>query len=577
VPYLYKTARKEYVDDEFFVFDIETVKRRGDNEETITNATPRNFLFGAIYGANHHKVFYSIKDFKKEIEHKRYKNKILFAHNAEYDLSGIFGNIYKNLDPRAIFNGRFICANYNHITFADSFNIFPSSVGNIGKELGLQKMELEYELLPTNKRNITQEQIDYCIRDCEIVWKALQKIFQEAGAVRLTLAGLSLDFFRNTYLKHSIKFNDTYNDYFFNSYYGGRVEAFRLGKVKAYKYDVNSMYPFAMVKAIFPNPDKLKSKKEPSPTEAKYLIGRYEGVIHCQVEHEKSFIGLLPYKRDGKLIFPTGVFTGWWNFNEIRYAISTKRVKIIHVEEIVYAPPYETPFNDYVIDLYNKRKNSTGIYKSIYKLLMNSLYGKFAQRIKYETTYFPEIPYERIQLMKELERKFNIKLFSSKRKDCFIELEKANQYTKHTIPIFASYITSFARIELLKYLIKHEKDICYCDTDSIALTTKQKYNSSELGGLKMEPAIITEIRGNKNYIEIENNETKLKLKGVPKKHTKIQGKYRYQKMTKTKEALRRNTEAGTFNFVEKEISELYDKRIINKQKTEPHVIDENDA
>jgi hypothetical protein len=83
----------------------------------------------------------SVESFKKEFDNDIYKDKYVFAHNAEFDLTGIFGNIIKNVDRSAVFNGKFITANYKGIKFGDSMNIYPSSVKKIGEMLGSEKLE----------------------------------------------------------------------------------------------------------------------------------------------------------------------------------------------------------------------------------------------------------------------------------------------------------------------------------------------------------------------------------------------------------------------------------------------------
>lgn len=563
--YLHREKRQKEIDSKFYVFDIETKKLSADKEDTITNARPKNFVFGCIYGHNYKQEFRSIRQWEEIISDERFNNTILFAHNAEYDLSALYGNIITKLDAKALFNGRFICARRNSFMFADSFNIYPFSVKEIGKQIGLEKLEIPSDLLLKGFRDITPLHVEYCYRDCEIVWKALKIIFEIAGATKITLAGLALRYFRSEFQEHGISYDERYSNEFFNSYYGGRVEAFKIGKLKAYKYDINSMYPYAMKNCVFPNPKYLKKKWNIPPKLLLYLLKRNEGLAKVLISHKKSKIGYLPYRKDGKLIFPVGNFTGIWNFNELRYALEKGIIELKKVYYTVYGPPYESPFRKFVDEVYSKRLASTGIYKTIYKLILNSLYGKFAQRIKWDSEYFTEIPYDKLKKLADENVKFQVKLFNSRRKDGFLETETTKDFL-HTIPIFSSYITSFSRIHLLQYLIKHERTICYCDTDSVALSKLANYNSSRLGELKKEPVTMTEIKGNKSYTEIGDDEqVHIKLKGVPVKATQIgTARYKYQKMIKTREALARGIEPGVFNFVEKEIRAVYDKRIVQK-------------
>ncbi len=122
--YRLKPAKKLKLD--FFVFDTETRGLRGKSDA---------FIFGVVYGYNYKNVIYTVDDFKKEFLKPMYKDKKVFAHNAEYDLGVIYDNIYA-FDPKAIFNGKFICATNGNCLFADSGNIFPkTSVEKLGKML----------------------------------------------------------------------------------------------------------------------------------------------------------------------------------------------------------------------------------------------------------------------------------------------------------------------------------------------------------------------------------------------------------------------------------------------------------
>ena len=97
-------------------------------------------------------------------------------------------------------------------------------------------------------------------------------MFQKCDDMKITLAGLSLAMFRRKFQKEDIRYNNHLQDWFFKSYYGGRVEAFFIGECKAFVFDVNSMYPFSMVNCIFPDPSKLFIKYDVTPN---ILINKY--------------------------------------------------------------------------------------------------------------------------------------------------------------------------------------------------------------------------------------------------------------------------------------------------------------
>jgi hypothetical protein len=547
---------------DFYVFDTETNGLRAKSDA---------FIFGVIYGHNFTKVLYSVDDFKKEFKDERYKRKKVYAHNAEYDLNVIYDNIYE-LDRKAIFNGKFICCTNGNAMFADSMNIYPTSVKIIGSILGLEKQELENEYKEgTYKGTVTQKMIDYCIRDCEIVYNALYEIFTMVGSIKITLAGLSLDYFRRKFLKEKIVYNEYLCKYFFESYFGGRTEAFYIGKTNAYCYDINSMYPDAMKYCQFPNPKTLRKANfcDTKIFVEKYLQ-YYEGVAHVKLFHVEHFFGFLPFKKDGKLLFPTGTFEGWYNFNELRFAIEQGIVKLIRVMDIIYSEPVISPFIEFVDYNYERRKNDPNeLNKLIIKLLLNSLYGKFAQRIKSEMIYIDNIETQ-IGLIEEYEKaKTLIKIipFNAERLDCFIEVKSNKGFLYNTIPVYSSYITSHARVKLLQAMLQYkDKKPLYCDTDSIFFAELPDIkDSTELGKFKRENKIVTEIRGLKNYSYIEDEILKNRIKGVPKNAIKTGiNQYEYSTLIKTRESVARNQVVGINTKRTKVLTMKYDKRIVDK-------------
>ena len=589
---------KSKIKNKFFVFDVETTK---------LEPQPKNFVFGVIYGYNFTKVIKTIKDFKKEFKKHKYENCYFFAHNAEFDLSTIFGNIITKIDSKAVFNGKFICCNYNQrtseifnkktntfeitkkggITFADSLNIYPAKLEDIGKLIDLPKLENRKVINNTlQKNNINQEDIKYCIRDCEIIYNALLEIFENVGAIKLTIASLSMYKFRSIFLKNSIIYSEL-TDQFYDSYYGGRNEVFKIGETISNVYDINSLYPYSML-GNFPN---VKNLKKESRIDLKYFffaLQRYEGLANVEIEHLDNYFGYLPYKyqtptNKTKLIFPIGNFEGIYNFNELRFAIKSGLIKIKKVNYIIYSNSEASIFKDFVNTIFNQRKEaSSKLEKTILKLILNSNYGKWAQRIKFEKEYFQDIPFELIEELKQTEKFVELQLFNINRNDCFV-ISKKDKFKNSffAVPTYSSYTTSYARIELLKNLIANQNNgVVYCDTDSIFLE-KSFLGSigNNLGQFKQEKKLITHIKGLKHYTYFDldlkldkefpvyflGNYLKEKetLKGVSKNSIRI-SKNQYKKLEyyKTLESLQNGKETGSKKVVIKTISGKYDKRII---------------
>ena len=116
-----------------------------------------------------------------------------------------------------------------------------------------------------------------------------------------------------------------------------------------------------------------------------------------------------------------------------------------------------------------------------YKLLMNNLYGKFAQRPEEEPDIRHIDSYEGDEFM-ELWNKDNINMQVVN--DFVYVTRKLNRWKipSHTNPIYSVYITALARSHLWR---QRPKNLIYCDTDSY-VTTDTMETGVMLGDLKLE-------------------------------------------------------------------------------------------
>lgn len=584
---------------DFYVVDIETGIRTKDGYvKWCLDARPKRFIFAVVYGHNYSQVVYSVDELKALFLTPRFKGKKVFAHNGGgYDYLGIYGNIY-DVDPKAIFNGKFISFTNGNCTFADSMNIFVgASIKVIGKMMGNEKLGMtkNKDYKATNWKNEKQRNraIQGCYVDCQILWDALVNVFEFAGNIKITQASLSMEYFRRYHQPFHIDSNEN-TKFFWESYYGGRCEAFQLGKTNAGVIDVNSMYPDRMKNIKFPNPKILKHEINLSKKLFLKYLEWFEGCATLSILHHNTTFGFLPIKKDGKLQFSVGKIIGTWNFNEIRFALEKNAIEILEVIKVVYSEPMESPFVSYV-DVLNEMKTGAKKSGNLFeedraKRFSNSLYGKFAQRIDEESIYIDNVE-KNWDLIREHQKNgtfIKLQPFNKKRNDAFLITKASKKMdVSYSIPSFASYITSAARIVLLSKMLELEDCVVvYCDTDSIFFEKNNGIKSEFfLGGWKVENKIITEIKGLKNYKYIDTEKSPLeiwKVKGVPVNKgytTKIfdesgnetevpsveqigDNEFRYYNLIKTKESLRRGKEAGVITERIKKIKNIYDKRIV---------------
>jgi hypothetical protein len=229
------------------------------------------------------------------------------------------------------------------------------------------------------------------------------------------------------------------------------------------------------------------------------------GYYYCKVEvPESEYIPLLPYRtKEGKLIFPSGKWYGWYYSPEIEKAIDLGYD--IEVIRGYIFPKTDYIFKDFVEYYYNIKKNSKGAKRFIAKLILNSLYGKFGQHREIDKyvisedaryMYYPYLHLARIKSM---------------------------SYAKYIHSEIAGLITSYARLKLYSLFEKAGKEhIYYCDTDSI-ITSKELNTSNNLGDIKNEDNIKSFIAINPKvyaYISEKDNKISIKAKGLNSKNLK---------------------------------------------------------
>lgn len=478
----------------------------------------------------------------------------LVAHHLEYDLCNLFQGRMRLLDWR-FFGSRLISAKLKgtRITLWDSLNhSYHSPLSALGASLGYDKLDSDYGW--TRGEALTDQDVEYCIRDTEIVVRymnAQQALYQRIGAeMRTTTPATALDFWRRNYLDGSIaSLSEPTRRFFKRGYYGGRVEIFRMKDHGRIHYvDINSLYPHAMENS-FPDCDSL-------------IRDGPNGMVEATVEvPERTHIPSLPTRHGGKLVFPVGVFRGVWCTCELEYAQQCGvRVRQTHAQigssNMVY------PFRDYVRRCYTARLASKSpLERTQWKFLMNSLYGKFGTTGKCQRLVDPEsIPAE-----KRTGREFLVG-------DLAVVDEESDAPAYANI-IWSAWTTALARITLHKALMSITKQggvPLYCDTDSVIYHAPRKSPlvriGKALGEWKVE-AYVTEFeaRAPKVYRYVTKEGATVKAKGVPRDVQALffsEGSAPYRKPLRMREAARRGSLPNIWIDTEKHLRSTYDKRTI---------------
>jgi len=494
----------------------------------------------------------------------------MFAHNPTYDM------IASKALPVLKSKGYTITRYYEKgLTFILSFkakkksitvlnvgNFYRGSVAQLGKAFGLPKLELDYEN-PT-----LEEALPYCKRDVEIIAKAMLTWFdfckaQDLGHFGTTAPKQAFNAYRHRFMpcKIYIHSDEQANNLERESYYGGRTEAFLIGKVRAktvYTLDVNSMYPAVMQQGFYPT--KLISYRQNlSVGGLKYVLNDYLVCSKVRVRTEKP---CLPCKVGKRLTFPVGSFITTLSTPEIELALEHALIEQVYETAIYQAAPL---FVEFVNFFYNERLKAKGegnrILDLLLKLILNSLYGKFGQKSgDWEIvgqTNEEGSGYEEVYSLKE-GRWYTYKWFNG-----VLLVKRDEKEGFDSFPAIASHVTSYARKTLFEYIVQAGmENVYYCDTDSLfvnkrGLNRLSSYlNSEKLGYLKNEGEKEKLcIYGPKDY-SWKHGE---KHKGIPKTATRIsQNKWKYTFWPGISTLIRYNSLDKYFNLVmEKELKRQY--------------------
>lgn len=501
-------------------------------------------------------------------------NMYIIAHNIIYDF--INSEIYYVL---MYYKFELVCWNNKNpffmfwrrgkqtIILQDNMNWFSGKLSSWGEVFGLPKWD-DFDYNDRSQEN-RKRAIKYCRNDVEIIYKGIIYLCQflkknfEFNCIGgrdkfLTISGLTYKIFMLQYKKYISLSNYMYINLERGSYSGGRCECFKLGFIKDMCYaDINSMYPYIMCNYELPYAYTENKEMTLKNLEKYACIAR---IFVYGIEDYNRFICIF---RDDKLIFPSGNFECCVCTGELVKLIK-QGVKFDLLEEVWYLKSYF--LKDYIGGMYDIRVNSENeSKKTLYKLFMNSLYGKFGQKSN---------SYEKVGDSDEIKSYFrkeeDVKLIKCIGGSEWIHEE--NNICKNSAVYIASHITSYARLYLFKMISKIGYENCYyCDTDSIIFDGKYKYriddfiDEEKLGYFKIEQEGNIEIRGLKDYT-VYGRKMIEKIKGVKKGYKKVgENVYEVEQWAKLNYFIRKGEMKNYVSWkVLKKLERKYVKGVVEK-------------
>lgn len=319
------------------------------------------------------------------------------------------------------------------------------------------------------------------------------------------------------------------------AYYGGRTEVFIPVAGNAYHYDVNSLYPAAMIDNDFPVgfPEYIDNKRVAGIKWQAWLRDREGlGFIKADVFIPTQTIPPLPVKM-GKLAFVTGYVSGSWTYPELAYAVEHCGVEVLTVHEIIHFKKTYKVFKNFVGEMYKIKEQATRdknrSLRNFYKLILNTSYGWTALRRDDKTA---------LRDISLLDRWQDTDRFLYVNEELgFLEIK--DKVMTDTVQVqVGAYVTSYARLILLEALRSQAEkgDVYYCDTDSIVCSAPlppEMVSEDRLGAWDLESVIESGIfLQPKVYMERKNGQDSVKFKGITRTRQKeLDGTY-YENLLK---------------------------------------------
>lgn len=424
------------------------------------------FLFGRVpipfawgyYDGTHYERFWGEDSTRAFVKFLRKQPVVCFAHNGgRFDWHFLlrWAEPYTRL---MIINGRIAALPFGLAELRDSFSILPVPLKAYKKdEIDYTIMERKRRDKPANRRKIES----YLRNDCVYLHELIAGFVEKFG-LRITQASAAMHEWVSMSERKAPITDVEFYDRFAPYYYGGRVECFEYGVINTRfaVYDINSAYPFAMLYAHPYSSDFDIVKRYVKGADFYRVRCVSRGAFPFRGEGDPQEYAGLRFPADDKVREYT--ITGW-EFDAAQDTHTIERVKVL--ESITFSE--HVAFREYIMRFYEMRlqaKAAKNEAESLFaKLLMNSLYGKFAANPENYRQYII-VPMDVVPVLSEYGYTFAGEFGPWGLAEAPLPEAQRRFYNVAT----GASITGFVRAMLWRAICS-SKGILYCDTDSVAV------------------------------------------------------------------------------------------------------------
>lgn len=509
-----KGKRKKF-DNTIYSFDIETTSfiilngkqfetkeylnfRKEEREKCIFMSVMYIWSFSINDEVYYGRTWDDLKAFMSRIEYwGTHEKKFVFVHNLAFEFQFLrnafkFKNVFARKSRKPI---KFELDEDLNFEFRCSYMMTNSSLEKLPDIYGLSikklKGNLDYNIIRNSKTKLSKKEMEYCEHDCLVIYYYILKELETYETVKnipLTSTGhvrrelkeeVRTDFdYKNT-VRRSVNTDGHVYNLLIQAFAGGYTHANWIYADRIIKnvisFDFTSSYPFVMLTEKYPS----TQFKKINVTDIKQLKKCFAYLIHVKFRNIKckyynNFISKSKCLKIIKGQYDNGRVIGAEELEiiltdvDFYLIMETYEIESYEFEEVYFSVYNYLPkqFMEFILQKYvnkTKFKNVEGkeVEYALEKAKFNSLYGMSVTNNINDTVIFDnEAGWQEI----ELKNDEIIELLEKERKMGFLSFS------------YGVWVTAWARNNLLRNLIKLDKNVVYADTDSLKITGKFDIN-----------------------------------------------------------------------------------------------------
>lgn len=509
-----KGKRKKF-DNTIYSFDIETTSfiilngkqfetkeylnfRKEEREKCIFMSVMYIWSFSINDEVYYGRTWDDLKAFMSRIEYwGTHEKKFVFVHNLAFEFQFLrnafkFKNVFARKSRKPI---KFELEEDLNFEFRCSYMMTDSSLEKLPDIycLPIKKLKgnLDYNIIRNSKTKLSKKEMEYCEHDCLVIYHYILKELETYETVKnipLTSTGhvrrelkeeVRTDFdYKNT-VRRSVNTDGHVYNLLIQAFAGGYTHANWIYADRIIKnvisFDFTSSYPFVMLTEKYPS----TQFKKINVTDIKQLKKCFAYLIHVKFRNIKCkyYNNFISKSKCFKIIkgqYDNGRVIGAEELEiiltdvDFYLIMETYEIESYEFEEVYFSVYNYLPkqFMEFILQKYvnkTKFKNVEGkeVEYALEKAKFNSLYGMSVTNNINDTVIFDnEVGWQEI----ELKNDEIIELLEKERKMGFLSFS------------YGVWVTAWARNNLLRNLIKLDKNVVYADTDSLKITGKFDIN-----------------------------------------------------------------------------------------------------